>query len=709
MLREYLKSRITRSSFLSDVRLVILKYLRKRNKPKRAKSQIPFRLNFLFLVVFLLFAALLGQLAYLQIVHGTKFESEVSSTDTKTETKSVQRGMIYDSTGKALVSNSASRAITYTKPLTVTATQMYRIANDLVKYVSIDTSNITPANEADYYLALPAHLTSVQKKIPGYAKLSTSVLYQREVAYVKAKGLANGLSDKQKEAAIVYSKMNGAYSLSTVYLKYADVSDTEMAKVGENLSLMPGIKIGTSWSRSYPNGDSVKSVIGTVTSRSQGLPSDEINSLLAQGYSRDDSVGSSYIESQYENVLKGTKSITTLETQNDKITKEIKTYGGKKGDNVVLTINSEFQNKVQDIMKSSVESVAGSNPYLPGAYAVVMNPNTGAIYALAGVNRNLQTGKISENALGAINQTYVMGSVVKGATVMGALLSNVITPSSSTLTDKPIKLQATATKSSWFNKTGSADVALTASDALMVSSNSYMMQLAMLEGGFKYSDNAALSLPTSIFSKLRGYFNQFGLGVKTGIDIPGEATGFEGPSNQSSIGKALDLSFGNYDSYTTIQLAQYMSTVANGGYRLQPHILQSIRGTNKDGTLGAVKYEFTPNVLNVVSATDSQWNVVKTGFWNVVHGSSSLRTGSALANVKPSVVAKTGTAQTFHGSTETETLSAVSYAPAKNPQVVVAIAFPGMAGETTSKINSQAVSQIYSAYWKYVESSDGHQ
>ncbi|KRL04720.1 peptidoglycan D,D-transpeptidase FtsI family protein [Liquorilactobacillus oeni] len=686
-----------------------MKYLRKRNNSKRVKSQIPLRLNFLFILVFLLFATLLGQLAYLQIVHGTKFESEVSSTDTKTETKNVQRGMIYDSTGKILVANNASRAITYTKPLTVTPMQMYKVANDLVKYVSIDTSNITPANKADYYLATTANLERVQKKIPNYEKLGTNELYRREVEYVRQKGLAKSLTDKQKEAAVVYSKMSGAYALSSVFLKYADVSDDEMAKVGENLSTMPGIKIGTSWTRNYPNGESVKSVIGTVTSRHEGLPSDQINSLLAEGYSRDDSVGSSYIESQYENVLKGTKSITTLETQNNKITREVKSYGGKKGDNVVLTINSEFQKKVQDIMKNSVQSVAGSNPYLPGAYAVVMNPNTGAIYALAGVNRDLESGKITENALGAINQTYVMGSVVKGATVMGGMLSNVISPDNSTLTDQPISLQSTPTKSSWFNKSGGQDMPLTASDALMVSSNSYMMQLAMLEGGFKYHENAALSLPTSIFSKLRGYFNQFGLGVKTGIDIPGEATGFEGPSTQSSIGKALDLSFGNYDSYTTIQLAQYMSTVANGGYRLQPHILESIRGTNKNGGLGATEYEFSPNILNVVSASDSQWNVIKSGFWKVVHGTSTYRTGGTLANVKPAVVAKTGTAQTFHGTTETETLSGVSYAPEKNPQVVVAIAFPGMDGGTTSHINSEAIIQIYKAYWKYVQSSDGLQ
>lgn len=670
---------------------------------KAPHSHIPFRLNFLFVIVFILFAALIIQLARLQIVNGPMFEAEVNSGDVRTETTNVQRGMIYDSTGKLLAANDSSRAITYTKPLNVSATVMYQIANDLTKYISVEDENINLADEIDYYLANPIHEENVKKKIANADSLQPDDLYKAESKYVKQHNLQANLSGRQKQAAILYSKMNGAYSLSTVYLKTSDVTDKEMAEVGENLSKLPGIKIGTSWKRSYPNGESVKSVIGTVTTEKQGLPSDSINTLLAQGYSRNDSVGSSYIESKYEDVLKGTKAITDVETQNGSIVDEVEKYGGKPGDNLVLTINSQFQNTVQQIMEDTVNSIKGSNPYLPGAYAVVMNPNTGAIYALAGVNRDLETGKVTENALGAINQSYVMGSVVKGATVISCLLSGVITPQSNTLVDEPIKLKGTPVKSSVFNRNGS--VALTASDALMVSSNAYMMKLAMLEGGFNYVPGAALSLPTSIFDKLRGYFKQFGLGVKTGIDIPGESTGFEGPSSQADIGKALDLSFGHYDSYTTLQLAQYASTIANGGYRMQPHILESIRETNSDGSLGSTVYEFTPNVLNVVPATNSQWKVVKDGFWKVVHGTSPWRTGSKLQDMKPSVSAKTGNATIYHGTAETEMLSLVSYAPSDDAKVVIALAFPGTTKATG--VNTDAAKKIYEAFWSQVMSNDG--
>lgn len=682
-----------------------MKFIRKAKRTTKSspnKSHIPFRLNVLFFVVFLLFAALVAQLANLQIDNGKKYLNEVDSGTTTTETGSVQRGQIYDSTGKLLAGTKANRAITYTKPYSVTTSTMYNVANRLAKYVTVSTSSLTTAAKVEYYLANSSNLTKVEnalkKQYSGFDNFSTSKQYSLESDYVIKNNLASNLTSQQKSAAMMFYKMSSAYSLSTVYLKSNGVTDAEMTNVAENLSSLAGVKIGSSWSRSYPNGSSVSDLTGSISS---GLPSDTVNTYLAMGYSSNDNVGVSGVESQYENVLKGTNSITKVITSNGEITKEIKQYGGSNGDNVQLTVNGTLQTKVQSLIKSSLSSVSSSNPYVAGAYAIVMDPNTGAILAMGGASRNISTGKISDNILGVINNSFVMGSVVKPATVMGAMLDGVITPTSSTLTDQPIKLAGTAAKTSWFNTSGNANMSLTASDALMVSSNSYMMQLAMKEGHFNYSSGKALTMSNSVFSTLRTYFNMFGLGVKTGVDLSGESSGYQGSSSQANIGKALDLSFGNYDAYTVLQLGQYVSTVANGGYRLTPHILQSIRGTNADGSLGAVKYEYTPRVLNTIPATSAQWDVVHNGMWKVVHGTSSYRTGGTLSTVSPAVAAKTGTAQTFYNNNQTYTLSAVTYAPYKNPKVIVAIAFPGMSNES-DKTSQQDVIQIYKWYWKYV-------
>lgn len=672
-----------------------------RSKTKTAQSQIPFRLTFLLWTVGILLLVLVVRLFYLQILNGDSYKAEVNRSDTSVETNSVQRGMIYDSTGKVLVGNAAHQAITYTKSESVSTDDIYKTANTLGKYLNVSTSKLTKRNKQDYFLANTTNQKKVLAQIPGSSKLSDSQKASKELDYLDKHPSFYKLSATQKNKAMIYASMSGAYSLSTIYIKESGVTSKEIAEVGEHLNEMTGVKVGTSWSRNYPQGKSIASLTGTVSTQKTGLPSDKVNTLLAEGYSRNDSVGQSYLEQGYQSTLAGSKSQTEVSSSgsSNQITKAVTKYAGKKGDNLVLTINSKFQNKVQKIVRSVYKS-SGETANSTGAYAVVMNPNTGAIYAMGGVDHDLNTGKFTDDQIGSINHPIVLGSVVKGATVMGALMDGVITPSNNTQNDQPIKLAGTASKSSWWNKTGS--VPITAAEALEVSSNSYMMQLAMKEAGFTYKAGGALSMNKSIFTKLRSYFNQFGLGVKTGIDLPGETAGYTGPTNV--IGKALDLSYGNYDSYTVMQLAQYASTIANGGYRMKPYVVQQVRGTNSNGSLGKVESTTQPTVLNTINATSAQWKVVRNGMYMVVHGSSAYKTGGKLADLSPEVAAKTGTAETNRGSTSTLTHSLIMFGPYKNPQVVVAVSVPGTPANSTA-ISITMGQQIYKAYWKTVQSS----
>ncbi|AQW21978.1 penicillin-binding protein [Lentilactobacillus curieae] len=669
----------------------------KKNKSSKAAS-LPFRINIIFMVVGVLFIALLTRLGYLQVVNGAKMKAEANRSDTTVVSANTQRGMIYDSTGQVLVGNSAHQAITYTKGVNALSTDMYATAKKLAQFVKVQTGTLTERQLADYYLANNDNLKKVLEQIPNSAQYNDDAKYNKALAYVQSHKINFTASDKN--AAEIFAKMSGAYQLSTVNIKDSGVTNTEIAQVGEHLSELEGVNIGTSWSRNYPVGQSIQGLTGTVSTEKAGLPSDRVNELLAQGYSRNDQVGQSYLEQKYEPVLRGSKSQTQvyLNSQNE-ITKEVKKYGGQKGDNLQLTINANFQKKLSSLVKSAEQGAGG---YSTGTYAVVMNPNNGAIYGMAGVDRNPKTQKITSNDLGNINSSIVMGSVVKGAMVSGALQDGVITPTNSTMTDFPIHIGG-VTKSSWFNKKGGANIAVDAAGALEVSSNSYMMQLAMKEAKFKYVDGAALTMNPSIFTKLRAHFSQFGLGVKTGIDIPGETTGLQGASDFGHIGSALDLSFGNYDAYTTMQVAQYMSTIANGGYRIQPHIVSAIRGTSKNGGLGAIKDTVTPNVLNYVSMTPAQRKLVKRGLYQVVHGSNQYKTGGQLSSIKPEISAKTGTAQTFYNGNETVTLSLASFAPSKHPQVVVALAMPNL-GVNAESNNMQLAKKIYSAFWSTVQS-----
>lgn len=670
---------------------------RSRERNQTAQSAIPFRLTFLLWIVGILLLALAVRLFYLQVMNGASYKAEVKRSDTTTQTNNVQRGMIYDSTGKVMVGNQATQAITYTKGQNVDSDDLYRIANRLGKYLSVPTSRLTTRNQQDYYLADNSHLKAVLKKTKSS---DSSNQYDDAIAYLNKHPHYFKLTKDQKNKAMIYGTMSGAYSLSTTYIKSKDVSAKELAEVSEHLSEMPGVKIGTAWSRNYPAGKDVKSLAGTVSTT--GLPSDEVNTLLSQGYSRNDNVGQSYLEKKYQGTLAGSKSQTQVTTSGNNITKSKVTYPGKKGDNLVLTINAKFQNDVQKALRSNFPAGGSST----GVYAVVMNPYTGAIYAMGGIDRDPSTGKMTDDQIGAINHPITMGSVVKPATIMGGLMEKVITPENNTLTDTPIRVAGTSVKSSWFNRTGSASMALSAPEALEVSSNSYMMQIAMKEGGMNYHSGAQLSLKPSIFQKMRYYYNMFGLGQKTGIDLPGEVSGYQGPSKKKNIGSALDLSYGNYDGYTTIQLAQYMSTIANGGYRMKPYIVKEIRGTKANGELGNITYTAQPQVQQVIPAPKSYFELVRRGLYLVTHGTNSYTTAKSLSSVKPSISAKTGTAETFYKKQSTETLSFAGYAPSDKPQVVVALAIANASG---GENNLNMAKQIFQAYWKDVQSQKSTQ
>ena len=670
----------------------------RRKTRKGSMSRIPVRLNVLMGIVILMLVALGWRLVDLQITDSAKYKTEVTSAESSIEKTNVQRGLIYDSTGKVLVTNKGSQAITYTKPRTITDKQMYKVANQVGKYVTIDTSSeeLSAANFAKYYIQSPKHAKAVAKASGTDAAPGTDPYVDALTNYIEKHQDKFTLTDAQKNRALIFQKMSNAYSLSTVYLKEDNVKQSEIANIGERQSKMPGVRVGIYYTRDYPEGEGIKSLVGGTSTSKSGLPSDSVNELLTKGYSRDDIVGTSYLEKQYEDTLKGSKGRVKVTSGNNDKTNEETLYSGQAGGNLNLTINNKFQNDVEQVLK---DKIPGGNT--TGAYAVVLNPKTGGVYASAGVNRDSSTGSVTSDALSTVNQANVVGSVVKPATITTGFMNNVITPQNSTLTDQPIKVAGTSPKTSWWNQNGSGNMPLTADQALMMSSNTYVMQVMLKLGGLNYSDGMSLSsLPTNVFQTMRDGFSRFGLGVKTGIDLPGEITGIRGETSRSDIGKALDESFGQYDTYTTIQLAQYVATIANGGYRIRPHIVQSI--TTRDRDKNKITTTVPSEVMGTVNWTSAQRQMIWDGMNDVVHSSSKYATGTGLKDIKPAVSAKTGTAETFTNGQSTLTSSLISFVP--NSDVALAIVVPGV-NQEDENVNQKIAKDIYKAYWKDVQDS----
>ncbi|WP_144462739.1 peptidoglycan D,D-transpeptidase FtsI family protein [Siminovitchia fortis] len=646
---------------------------------EKMKNVTAFRINLLFLIIFLIFCLLIFRLGYLQIAHGEQFNNEMNQSNVVTVKKPAPRGLIYDSKHRLLVGNKGLKAITYFRLNNSTPDSMLKLAEELTKYISVDTSELKKRDLQDYFAA--KYPDRINKRLSGKEKqLQGGELYKAQIKRVSDNDIAS-LDQQEKSVAMLYKKMNSTPEFDTVMIKNKHVTEEEVAKVSEHLQDLPGIDVATDWERDYKEGTMLKSVFGSVTSEKTGLPSDQKKLLLAKGYALNDRVGKSYLEKGYEEILKGTKEEYELRIDKGQLEKSKLKTEGKKGDNLVLTIDIDFQKKLDEIATNALIQRKGK--LADRLYISAINPQNGEILGMTGKKINMSTGEIEDDTLGVFTTQYTMGSSVKAASVLAGYMDEVITLDDNVMIDKPLKFAETKSKSSWFNRNGS--MALNDTTALEVSSNSYMMQLAMRMGGkYHYTPGETLKMNSeAVFKKLRYYYSQFGLGVPTGIDIPGETAGLKG--KESNPGLALDLAFGQFDTYTTLQLAQYISTIANGGNRIAPRMVKEIRGTDEQGELGELKKAFTPKILNHIEIEDKYINRIKTGLYNVVHGSNQYGTGKKLASSPYDIAGKTGTAQAFYsGPIESANMTAVwnltfvGYAPSENPQIAISVALPYM-------------------------------
>ena len=683
-------------------------------KKKKKKSHIPFRLNLLFLIVFFSFIALISRLAYIQLVKGDEFVALVQRTETTTAKKSVPRGSIYDSQGRILVGNKPKLAINYTRPADVKSSTMLEIAKKLTTLISVDASELKERDLKDYWVAtnpdkVDSLLTADEKKRIAKENLSTSQTYEMQLEHIPADEL--NYSDAEKQVIAIFTKMNSAYALSTVTLKNEGVTEQEVAKISERLGELRGVDVDSDWDREYPMGDMLKTILGTVSSEKTGLPSDRVKSLLAQGYSLNDRVGTSYLEEQYETVLSGTKTVVKSQTNTKgEVVNTTETYPGKGGSNLVLTIDTEFQKKIEEIASKSVEAM--TDPAADRVYIVVMNPKNGDVLGITGKKKkfdaNFNSTGIEDDALGAINNSFGMGSAVKPATVLSGYMDGAITLDDNTIVDEPIEFEASKPKSSWFNRNGKIE--LTDLDALERSSNVYMIKLAMKMGGqTAYEKGGRLNINLSLFDKLREYYAQFGLGVRTGIDLPNEGKGYNGGTADAF--SALDFAFGQFDLYTPLQLAQYMSTIANGGTRIAPRLVKEIHETSPSGGIGDLEDVVPTKIMNSIQVNKEILDHIKEGLYRVTHGENGT-SASTFRSYSPEVAGKTGTTEAFYSGPNpaytneaVENSTFISYAPYDNPEIVVSVVAPYFKDGSPSDYAAKVAKQVYDAYFGKSSSS----
>lgn len=685
---------------------------KKINKYKYYKKKINIeeiiekRYKILVIIIMMIMALLLCTLFYVQIIRNKYYDEKLNSlTINIIEGESSPRGRIYDRNGNIIVDNTSIKTIYYKKPNNITIKEEIELAYKVAEFIEVDYDKLTDNMLKKFWILNNNEKAKTRIKDSEWEDYKNRKLTKEDIESLKLKRVKEEDIEKydelDKEACYIYNLMNKGYYYTEKTIKKENVSDEEYAKIAENINILKGFNVKLGWERYYPYGNTFKTILGSVSSSSSGIPYNLKEFYLEQGYSLTDRVGTSYIEYQYEKYLKGTKA--TYQVNEDGSYTEL--TKGSRGNDIVLTIDIELQKAVEEILEEELVKAKQerNTEYFDKSYVIINDPKTGEILAMAGkqIVEN-EDGKYSiyDYTPGVITASVTPGSIVKGASHIvgyntGALKIGEVRK------DECIKIATTPIKCSFRNYGNVDDI-----EALKYSSNVYQFLTAINVGKGKYKYNKPLKIDESAFDIYRNTFAEFGLGVKTGIDLPNESLGYKGSNRLSGL--LLDFSIGQYDTYTPIQLSQYMSTIANDGVRMKPYLLKAVFDSKEESLTGII-YETKTKQLNKVNTEEKYIERVKEGFKQVT---SPGGTGYGYIDYNYLPAGKTGTAQSFldtngDGKIDTETTTATfaAYAPFDNPEVVFTVISPDVAPENVSyngmsRVNTRITQKVSKKYFE---------
>ena len=634
------------------------------------------------LMVFVLFGIKLTNILFNNFYYAKKLDEK---TNIYVNGTSAPRGRILDTNGKVLVDNIGVKTIYYNKIKGIKSSDELKIAAYLVEILDVDEGNDKELKS--YYLVTNNNGKDLITK-EEYDLLEKRKLTKEDIENKKIERITDEMinyDSTTKKIAHVYNLMNNGYIYSKKEIA-KNVSEGEYAKIIE--SKIPGVTGELSWERVYLYGDTLKNVFGRVGSITKELKNDYLNN----GYELTDLVGISYLEKEYEEYLKGKKAKYKVGSDYSltKVNEE------EKGYDLVLSIDIDLQMKVEEIIKDKINlgKRYGNTEYFKDGYAIVSNPLTGEILALGGQRLN-DDNSFSDISLNTTNKSYTIGSAVKGATIGVGYKYNLITPGAF-INDACVKLYLVPEKCS-FKRLGKVND-LT---ALANSSNYYQYMIAIKLTGNNYKPNVKLNATKEHFDIYRNMLASFGLGVKTEIDLPGEEIGIIGSTIADDL--LLNLSIGQYDTYTPLEVLQYINSVASGK-RMKLSLMKEIR--NKDNVI--LKNDI--NILNDVDLDEDSLERIREGMRLVL----SEGTGKFYVPQGFDFAGKTGTSESFldtnnDGKVDTATISSTftGFYPSEDPKFSLVVITPNIShknGKTeafyygASKITKDIVNFLNSNY-----------
>lgn len=633
------------------------------------------------LIVVLIFLGFSIRLFDWQIINGDQYKVISAQSTDYVEVSDATRGEILDVKGKELAVNQTSYNIVINK-IYVKADSTNSIIATLINLstnCSIKWEDVLPITIQDQKAVFDSNSENELEYIKGESMLSdTSLESADDVLNALAKRYgADNIEDiylMRDVVSVRYNMEKTGYSYSQVYIFAENISSQSVAIVSEQTQSVSGVEIRVSNERVVKNGTLMPHIVGVVGS----LSADEYEQNKDKGYKMDDVIGKFGIESALESELRGQAGEKTIvKDENGNIISEKETVKAQPGNTIYLTIDSNVQAvanyslqkninlaRAQGVSavqaakanKKSQQSRLGEDCYCGGAVMLSVKDNS-VIAAASCPNYDLSKYyDIDYNAWLNTNEHAPMFSrVFEGTFSPGSVYKPCV--ASAALQEKAITTK-TIIKCTQHYDYFPQNIVNCMGYHGNLSLNSAMAHSC----NYFFADTGRRLGATTLYM----YAEKFGLGVKTGVEI-GESTGglagrdsaiwYEGNIAQAAIGQADN-------TFTPIQLATYVSTIANNGKRYQTHIIRKITNYERDEV---IKYNDPKKPVVVADAGISKANInaVKKAMRSVVTSG----TATEVSRYPKKVAGKTGTAE----NAGSDHVLFICYAPYEKPEVAVAV------------------------------------
>lgn len=654
------------------------------------KKSINFRYNTITIFTYLIGIILIVQLFNLQIVHGAKYREESNTRLTRESTLEATRGEILDRSGNVLVSSSQKFNLElYKSKIDTNALNdsILKIIQVLEKYnVSYVDSFPIKIDPFEYTIA-DTNLSN-WKSNNGINENATA-----EEAFYKFKDkykIQNtDISEIRKIIAIRYAIVQEGYSSTKSLTIAKDIPREAVAEFSEEGDEFPGINISVQPVRQYKQGTLASHILGYASK----IGSEEYQKKKDE-YNQNDIIGKTGIEAVFEKYLKGKNGTKQIDMAVDgTITAEVVEKEAVAGSNVVLTIDSQLQKIAEEALKDNIEKIKnggfGKSYDAKGGSCVVMNVKTGEVLAMAsypdynpqsfadGIS-NEEWKSYNENKSypllnKCIQSAYEPGSIFKMVTAIAGLESGNISLTEK-INDTGIYKKYGAEWKCWYYTDYHRG-------------HGYLNVIGAIEKScnfFFYETADRMGIDT-----LDKYAKYFGLGRKTGIELPSETAGtlaskdyVKSIKGSWNPGDTINAAIGQgYNKFTPLQMTKYISMIANGGNNVDVSIVKTIQ--NADGT-EVSKNEINQYVKEKLGLTEENnenttlnkdyVNAVREGMKSVTSGES----GTAYVRFKDfniKVGGKTGSAEAGKDANGNDIVNAwfAAFAPYDDPEIAVVV------------------------------------